>query len=92
MNRLRRLNIKLTRNVLLVIIFISFAFSGGYYYGIKGYFASLEEFPKVNISREVPKTKEELDFALFWRVWDTLETKYFDKSKLPDISMLIDSL
>ena len=88
MNKLKRLNIRLTRNILLIIIIASSAFSGGYFFGIKGYLASVDEFPKVNISRELPKTKEELDFSLFWRVWDTLETKYFDKTKLVQAKMV----
>jgi len=88
MNKFKRLNIRFTRNILLIIIIASFAFSGGYFFGIKGYLASVDEFPKVNISRELPKTKEELDFGLFWRVWDTLETKYFDKTKLVQAKMV----
>jgi len=40
---------------------------------------------KVNISREIPKQYKDVDFKLFWEVWDKLEASYFDKSKLePD--------
>jgi len=87
-NILKNTKLKLTRSVLVVVIIASFAFSGGYFFGIKGYLASVNEFPKVNISREQPKTKETLDFSLFWRVWDTLETKYFDRTKLIPAKMI----
>jgi carboxyl-terminal processing protease len=88
MRFLRKMNLKLTRNVLVIVILVSFAFSGGYFLGVKGFIASIDNFPKVNITRETPPTRDELDFALFWRVWDTLDSKYFDKSKLVSAKMV----
>ena len=35
----------------------------------------------VTISREVPSSKN-LDFSLFWQIWDDLESSYFDQSKV----------
>lgn len=49
--------------------------------GRRGFVATVVKFPVVIISREVPP-EHDLDFSLFWRIWDTLETNYFDKSKL----------
>lgn len=71
----------LRRAIILIIIFAGI-FSAGYVLGHRGYSTSFEEFPQVSISRELPEERKGLDFSLFWRVWDTLDARYFDKSKL----------
>ena len=70
------------------MVLSSALFGGGYYLGLQGYKADVKEFPKVTITREVPVDKQELNFSLFWRVWDTLTAKYFDKSKLNPAAMV----
>lgn len=49
---------------------------------------SYSEYPKVNISRVNPPDKTTLDFSLFWNIWDTMEAKYYDKSKLVPAKMV----
>jgi carboxyl-terminal processing protease len=71
---------KLRRTILIVFGVVAI-FSGGYFVGASGFKASLTRFPQVTISREVPPDKGSVDFSLFWRVWDTLYAKYYDKSK-----------
>jgi len=71
------------RTAILVFLIIIISVSGGYLLGTRGFKISLTKFPKVNISRQIPPEKN-LDFSLFWRVWDSLEENYFDKSKLID--------
>jgi len=72
----------LVRKVLLLSLLLSLTFSGGYFFGYKGFRASYQKFPKVTITREVPVDKKDIDFNLFWRVWDTLYAKYYDNTKL----------
>lgn len=43
---------------------------------------------RVNISRSLPTNRQNLDFELFWKVWDTLSSDYFDKDKLIDSKMV----
>jgi len=69
------------RKTFLLIFVISFSLSLGYAFGLKGYYLSGESFPKVTISRVTPEGKE-LNFSLFWQVWDTLESRYYDKEKI----------
>lgn len=69
------------RNFILTILFISAVFVGGYYLGVQGYGAKVDKALHVTVSREIPPDKN-VDFALFWQVWDTLSAKYFDKGKL----------
>lgn len=73
------------RKTFLGIFFAGVFFAGGYLVGFNGYQAALNKFPNViNITRGVPPEQENLDFNLFWRVWDTLHNKYFDKNKVVD--------
>lgn len=71
-----------------VVLLISITFVAGYYFGVKGYSAQVRRFPEVTISRESPEELETLDFSLFWRVWDTLEDRYYDKDKLIQSKMV----
>jgi carboxyl-terminal processing protease len=53
---------------------------------ILGYSLSSAAISKVIINRDVPQNRN-LDFSLFWRVWDTLDASYFDKSQLDSSKM-----
>jgi carboxyl-terminal processing protease len=78
------------RRTLIAIIIAGGIFSFGYILGGKGYQASIEKEDSYNvsISRELPAERKDLEFSLFWRVWETLETKYFDKDKLIPSKMI----
>ncbi|MEK7113068.1 MAG: S41 family peptidase [Patescibacteria group bacterium] len=85
---LPRITLPGLRKFLLIIVASAALFAGGYYLGVAGFKTNLKKFPKVTITREVPADKKDLDFALFWKVWDTLNSKYFDKSKIDPASMV----
>lgn len=68
------------RNIIVLVIACIGIFSFGYLFGSKGYKLSSEG--KVSISRENPANREDLDFALFWEIWDNLESRYYDKDKI----------
>lgn len=76
------------RKFLIILVLSAAVFTGGYGLGREGYKADIKKFPKVTITREIPVNKQELNFSLFWRVWDTLAAKYFDKSKLNPAAMV----
>jgi len=63
-------------------------FSLGYLVGVGGYKGDIKNFPRVTISREVPQDKGELDFSLFWKVWDALGASYYDKEKIIPANMV----
>jgi len=71
-----------------LIFFFSLSFGLGSIFGYRGYLTKLREFPKVTINRDVPVDKKDLDFSLFWRVWDTLHVQYYDKSKVIDAQLV----
>jgi len=85
---LPKTNFTLIRYLILAVIVLAATFSAGYLIGFKGYQGSLAEFPKVTITRELPPDKKDLDFSLFWRVWDTINTSYFDKEKVIPANMV----
>jgi len=83
-----KLSFKYLRNTFLLIFFIILIFGLGYFLGIKGFYVNLYGYPKVHIERDVPVTQKELDFDLFWTVWDRVGEKYYDKDKLVPAKMV----
>jgi len=75
------------RNTILIFIVAIGMFAGGYYLGVNGYKAEVAKSLQVTISRAVPPDKN-VDFSLFWQVWDTLTAKYYDKSKIVPAQMV----
>ena len=87
MLRAPKLNIQIVRKVILLSIVAAFIFGSGYYLG-GGQGKSLPDAIRVKISRNLPAQYSDLDFSLFWKVWDTLRDNYYDKSKLVDSDMV----
>src|SRR3972149_10489170 len=83
-----KITIPSLRKIFFIIVVSVVFFGTGYYFGLNGYKANTKKFPKVTITREIPVDKSDLDFSLFWKVWDTVSTKYFDKSKLVPGNMI----
>lgn len=76
------------RRILLIGVSLLVVFSGGYTLGVNGYKAKVDQAKNIKIIREIPPDKSNIDFSLFWKVWDTLQLKYFDKSKINSRSMV----
>jgi carboxyl-terminal processing protease len=78
-----KMSLPQVRKIILGASFLLLAFGGGYWLGQKELKFSINNFqPKITIERNVPAGKENVDFALFWEVWDRLELGYLDKSKI----------
>lgn len=78
----------LRARVFVALLFVAvFAFGVGYSLGVGGYKAEVNGI-KVNISRDLPSDKKELDFSLFWQVWDTVKESYFDTKKINDANLV----
>ena len=87
MNHLK-VNFSAVRKIILISVLVGVIFTSGYFLGFNGFRLDSASFPKVKISREPPKNREDVDFSLFWRVWDTLESSYYDQSKI-DTSRMV---
>src|SRR3972149_3232713 len=81
-------SLKYLRHIFFSVIAISIIFGIGYYLGLRSFYLNVYGYPKVHIERSVPESQKELDFNLFWTVWDKLNEKYFDKSKLISAKMV----
>ncbi len=86
-NQKMKVSLKILRSLFIFIVIGSLFFTGGYIYGRNGYQTSIKRLPDIQITRDVPEDKD-LDFSLFWRVWDTLHTKYFDQEKINDAELV----
>jgi len=76
------------RKIILISFVSVLIFIGGYLVGINGFQAKVDKAKKINVVRELPPEKSDLDFSLFWKTWDTLEARYFDKSKIDNRKMI----
>lgn len=83
-----KFNFSFVRRVILGVIIFGVIFVGGYTLGANGFKLETASFPKVVISREIPQDRRDVDFSLFWRVWDTLDSSYYDKSKITPQKMV----
>ncbi len=63
------------RKILLGILLFVSIFSSGFYFGTK--YELKRDGENVIISRVLPNDKQNVDFSLFWNVWDMLESKYY---------------
>ncbi len=88
MGRFLKVDFNIVKKTLFLVLIASFSFSLGYLLRSQGLIFSFNRYPQVTIERTLPVGKENLDFELFWRVWDLVHSKYFDKSKLIDSNMV----
>ncbi|MDO8452354.1 MAG: S41 family peptidase [bacterium] len=61
---------------ILLVVFVS-----GWYSHERGLVLPTKDQPRIKIDRTIPASKN-VDFALFWEVWDRIERSYYDKSKI----------
>lgn len=81
------MKIKLQPKYLILSVFLCLAtFGVGYELGAKGFQIDYAKGGKVTISRVTPIP--DLDFSLFWKVWDNVSSSYYDKSKLKSADMV----
>lgn len=76
-----KLNFSKVRNFVFGALVIIASFAGGYYFGVQGFKAEINEALRVSVDRQIPPEKN-ADMSLFWQVWDTLAGKYYDKTKM----------
>jgi carboxyl-terminal processing protease len=76
-----------SHKILILLFSFLLVFSTGY--GLGQYVGHRQAFDPVTVTlrREVPSSKN-LDFSLFWQIWDSLEESYYDQSKLVPSEMV----
>lgn len=73
-----------------IIVIIGIAVLVGYYFGVNKVNVGWKNYkPSILvINKEAPATIPNVDFSLFWTVWQKLEKDYYDKGKLEPQKML----
>lgn len=82
-----KINFLKARKIILSVFVLVAVFTGGYFLGVEGYKAEVTKALNVTVSRQLPPDKN-IDFSLFWQVWDLMAQKYYDKSKLIPSQMI----
>lgn len=80
-------NFEKVRKLLLTFFSISLIFATGYFFGVQGYKAEVKKATEIKIDRVAPPDKN-INFDLFWKIWDMLSAKYYDKTKLIPSDMI----
>lgn len=83
-----KLNLRQIRVILLTIAFGLLAGGIGYSLGSQKIEVSLDRASGVKIERTAPADHANLDFSLFWSVWDRLSANYLDKAALKPAAMI----
>lgn len=77
------LTLKQIRHFIILVFFIFSSLVFGYWLGKQDIRISWEKKkPKIKFTNTTFPSDKEIDFSLFWRVWEKLEEKYLDKSAL----------
>lgn len=83
------MSLKQIRTIILVVSLMLLSAGGGYWLGQNRLqISSVDSRPKVIIERKVPVERQDVNFSLFWDVWDRLESSYLDKKALDPAKMV----
>jgi len=84
-----KFNLRQVRIAVLMIGLLLLAGGSGYLLGKNQVRLNWENYqPQVTIERRVPSQNQDVDFVLFWQVWDKLSSSYLDKSALSPAKMV----
>lgn len=75
---------------LQIVLIVAVAFIGGYFFGVNKVNFELKHYtPQINVvNKEPPSGTANVDFSLFWSVWDKIINNYYDKTKVDPQKML----
>jgi carboxyl-terminal processing protease len=79
--KLPTMSFRLIKKLFIILVVVPSVFVTGFALGAKYNYNVDQKANSITVSRVTPPDKN-LDFSLFWNVWDTLESEYFDKSKI----------
>lgn len=75
----------ITQFLIIAVLFFSIGFVLGQK---KVSFDTKSVIPKLSVSNQAPNTNQNVDFSLFWEVFNTLPAKYLDKSAVDGQKMM----
>jgi carboxyl-terminal processing protease len=87
-----KLNLRSARLIIIVFLLVVISGWGGFYLGTHQVQISLGQKSIVKIDRKIPTDRQEVDFSLFWDVWDRLERNYLDKEDINPAQMVFGAI
>lgn len=87
-----KIKLKTIRKIVLIFSFVLICGGIGYWLGetgkVKSVFSTKSQPVSIKIDRSLPVDKSNLDFTLFWEVWDKLQKSYLEKEDLDSQKMI----
>lgn len=81
-----KFSFNILKGVLVIVALVTIGFSIGYKFSTNGGRLFFDTTPNTSvISRETPNN---VNFSMFWQVWDLLRSQYYDQSKLIDENLV----
>ena len=87
-----KLNLRYTRLIIIACLAVVLAGLTGFWLGTHQFKIKLGRDSSIKIERKIPADKQNLDFSLFWEVWDRLEKNYIDKKALDQNQMVLGAI
>ena len=87
-----KLNLRYTRLIIIACLAVVLAGLTGFWLGTHQFKIKLGRDSSIKIERKIPADKQNLDFSLFWEVWDRLEKNYIDKKALDRNQMVLGAI
>lgn len=87
-----KLNLRSARLIIFTSLLIIVAGWFGYWLGTHEVQVKLNRKNPLKVDRKIPENKQNIDFSLFWNVWDRLEKSYLDRKTLDSSQMVIGAI
>lgn len=87
-----KLNLRNARLIILVSLLVVVAGFSGYWLGTHQVQIKLSQGKSFKVERKIPENRQDIDFSLFWEVWDRLEESYLDRKNLDSSKMILGAI
>lgn len=87
-----KLNLRHARLIIFVCFLVLFSGWFGFWLGTNEVKIKLGEESSIKINRKIPEDKQNIDFSMFWNVWDRLESDYLDKKAINHSQMVLGAI
>lgn len=81
-------NLSSARRILFIGLVIILSFVSGFLVRDRTTFSPFRNSDTgiATITRDTPRENSDVDFELFWQVWDTIDSSYYDTSQIDDVA------
>jgi C-terminal processing protease CtpA/Prc len=87
-----KLNLRHARLTIFICFFVLLSGWLGFWLGTHEVKIKLNEASSIKIDRKIPQDKQNIDFSMFWDVWDRLEKDYLDKKDINHTQMVLGAI